>query len=103
MQQSLQAEGSETNKVSEILPTQCPTVGTFTSLNNVKTNTSSPPGVANSSDLSFDLELNLDMSNTVQPAAKHSVGLTSTTFSSLSQDLSWQHEAPEGGYQMQHK
>jgi hypothetical protein len=95
---SSQAECIETDQVSNILPHE-----TCTSLHNVKAVSSSPHVDGHNSDLSFDLEVGFDIRNAVLPTATQSADLASTTCSSLSEDLSWQHEASQDRYQMQHR
>ncbi|PNF15311.1 hypothetical protein B7P43_G01001 [Cryptotermes secundus] len=98
VQQSSLAEVNQHSRTSSAHPNL-----TSLPLYDVKTDTSSPHIADNSSDFSFDLELRLDMSNTMQPTAICSTDLDSTTCSSLSQDLSWQHEATQDRHQMQHR
>jgi hypothetical protein len=98
VQQSSQAEGNKPSQTSIAHPNL-----TTTPLYNVKTGTSSPRVAGNNSDISFDLELSLDLSNTVQPIVMRSADLDSTTCSSLSQDFIWQHEASQDKHQVQHR
>lgn len=98
MQQSSLVEGNQLSQTSSAQPNP-----TSPSLYDVKTDTSSLNVAGNNSDFSFDLELSLDMSNTMQPTAICSADLDSTTCSSLSQDLSWRHEASQDRHQMQHR
>ena len=95
---SSQAEGIGADQVSNILPHE-----TCTSLPAVISVASSHHVAGHNSDLSFDLELSFDVRNAVLPAATQNADLASTTCSSLSEDLSWQHEASQDRYQMQHR
>jgi hypothetical protein len=103
VQQSSQAECNQIDRGSSVFPAHYMANQTCSPLNTVKVDTSSLHVAGNNSDLSFDLELSLDMSNTVLPADKCNADLASTTCSSLSQDLSRQHETPQDRYQMQHR
>jgi hypothetical protein len=103
VQQSSQAECNETERSDNVFPAQYVANQTCSPLNTVKADTSSLHVAGNNSGLSFDLGLSLDMSNTVQPADKRSADLASTTCSSLSQDMSWQHRAQQDRYEMQHR
>ncbi|KDR21188.1 hypothetical protein L798_03594 [Zootermopsis nevadensis] len=103
IQHSSQEECNVTDRSSSVFPPQYMANQMCLSLTPVKADTSSLHVAGNNSELSFDLELSLDMSNTVQLADKHKADLCSTTCSSLSQDLSRQRETPQDRYHMQHR
>lgn len=95
---SSQAEGTGAHQVSKLLPHE-----TCTSLPAAKAAASSHHVAGHNSEWSFDLEHSFDVRNAVLPAATKNVDLASTTCSSLSEDLCWQHEASQDRYQMQHR